>query len=458
MASFVERAILKNAINSVKPDSVELEGAEKIYSPKVIDMGQKLGDASAMALAYQMANNVTDKSINKIKNYLEEANKPETVNALDRLVAENKEIMSQPPSAKGQSKLISNTIEEVQYPRDNIADIEMDLKNNPHLSDQEQKIIINDALKRFNLDQKALNNLEATRPDAGTIGHSIDVGIGFGKMLKYMNPNISPELLDAKIKAAMLHDYGKGTVRYRDLISSLKFKDNPDLGLGIKKPEVDTHTIRGAESLDNLGETVAAYYARNHHSNSFTLEEELLKAMDIYNSRTGKRVYRDTQTSEDALKDMQKFNVGDKPDKISPEVFDLFKNFVESGVIDKPTNYESDLNKVYQTKAGDAISKKGIKLFDVDNYKNTPMDKATRALNNFSGAVSAITNGKGFTHLSNSIFDRATKRAKVNALMEIYRDKDPLTYKNLQHGVYNDKTIDQLFAKNIDEIKNKIIE
>ena len=447
--NFVERALLKNAINEVKPKTEKLKGAEKIYHPEVVNWGQHIGDAAAWTALYGVGNSITDNSTNKINNYLAEAKKPETVNALNKIVSENKEIMSQLPSTKGQEKLIANTIQEVQYPRDFIEDIEMDLKNNPHLSENQKNKIINGSLERFEKDQNALNNLEATRPDRGTLGHSKDTAEVFGILMNEAFPELSKSELNKKIKDAELHDYGKGMVRYRDLNSKNNPHNDEDLWFGTHKPEIDTHTERGAEALKNIGEKDAAKYAEEHHSTPETLEDSLMKAADIYNAITGDRVYKEAASPERALAIM-KGNVA--KGEITQEAYDILKKAVNSGKIKAPKNYQSELYDVYATEAGNAIEEKGIKLFDVGNYSNTNVGKFVKNVQSFNDLMSAISSGQGFEHVSKKVIDKATKRQKVEALMQIYKDKDWLVWKNLQKGVYNDKTIDKLFKENIDEI------
>ena len=449
--SFIERAFEKNAINSVKPKTEKLKGLEHIYSPRLQERIPKVGDAAAMAIPLFLSTEAQPyaESRRRIERYLNEARSDKVINELNDITKMNKELMSQEPTTAIQNKLISNTEREVQLPRDTIEDIEMDLQNNPHLSEKEMEQIKKNALERFAKDQKPLNNLEATRPDRGTLGHSLDTALLYGIMLQKYFPSMSSDEIAKAVEDAQLHDYGKGMVRYRDINSKVKFRENPFIG-NIKKTEVNTHTVKGGEALNKMGKEDAAKMAFEHHSYPESFKDELLKAVDIYNARTGSRVYKNTETPEEALENILKFNVGKKPDQISMAAYNALKEAVEDSSIPQPGNFQSDLFDVYATKAGNAIEQKGIKLFDVDAAKNNAAYRYSDMLQRGAGSVRS---GKALQDLAKHIFAKEDTNAKKRMLLEYFKDKDKIMYDKIRNGYYqNNKSIDKIFEDNIEGI------
>ena len=447
----IERAFEKNAINKAKPGSEKLKGLENIYSPKMQEVVPKYGDAAAMAIPLFISTEAQPyaESRRKIEKYLSEGKSDRVINELNDITKMNRELMSQEPTTAIQNKLISNTEREVQLPRDTIEDIEMDLQNNPHLSEKEMEQIKKNALERFAKDQKPLNNLEATRPDRGTLGHSLDTALLYGIMLQKYFPSMSSDEIAKAVEDAQLHDYGKGMVRYRDINSKVKFRENPFIG-NIKKTEVNTHTVKGGEALSKMGKEGAAKMASEHHSYPESFKDELLKAVDIYNARTGSRVYKDTETPEKALENILKYNVGKKPDQISMAAYNALKEAVEDGSIPQPGNFQSDLFDVYATEAGNAIEQKGIKLFDVDAAKNNAAYRYSDLVQRGAGSIMA---GKALQDLSKYTFGKADTKAKKKLLLEYFKDKDKVMYDKLRNGYYtNNKSIDKIFEDNIDGI------
>lgn len=96
---------------------------------------------------------------------------------------------------------------------------------------------------------------------------------------------------------------------------------------------------------------------------------------------------------------------------------------------------------------------KGIKLFDVELQK----PNIARNFDAFTSIVSGILAGKGLHVASDLAMDKVSKKAKYNALKELYKD-DKVMSDRLEHGYYNEKGIDQLFKENVDKIIEKYVD
>ena len=134
-----ERAALKEAINKEKPDSVEYEGLEKVFSPKVREIGTKIGDAAGLVAGWLGSEMALNKSSKKISNYLAEGKSPETKAKADSIVKSNKELMSKTPTTGRQIRLMANAVEESKLNKDSIEDLERTIKNNLNLSESEME-------------------------------------------------------------------------------------------------------------------------------------------------------------------------------------------------------------------------------------------------------------------------------------------------------------------------------
>ncbi len=303
-SNVVERAALKEAINKERPGTMKYKGLEKIYEPKFRSGALMVGDAAALTLAYLITKGVINLKTNRLNNYLALGRSPETKALANSIVKSNRELMSLPPTVSGQIMLMANTILENKLPKDNVSDLERTIKNNQKLSNSEMERIKNDTLRKWDADQKPLNNLEATRPGNDVWAHSLNTASDFGILLGEAFPEMSSQEIAKRIEAAKLHDYGKGMVRLGDVISSANFREQPEVNAA-KKAEVDAHSNRGARALESLGEDLAAKYAEEHHQKSEDFELQLLKAADVFNAITMKRVYKEPKTAKEALNIMK---------------------------------------------------------------------------------------------------------------------------------------------------------
>ena len=439
----IERAALKEAINKERPDAMEYDGLEKIYDPKFRNKASLVGDAAAMWLGHQAAKGILNHSSNKVNNYVAKGKSPETKATADEIVKSNKELMSQEPTTGRQIQLIANTVTESRLPKDNVSDLERTIKNNPKLSKSKMEKIKNEALRRWEADQKPLNNLEATRPGNDVWAHSINTASDFGILLSEAFPKMSSKEIVKRIEAAKLHGYGKGMVRQGDLITSANFRSQPEVNAA-KKAEVDAHSSRGANALESLGEDLAAKYAKEHHLKPDDFEVQLLKAADVFNALTMERVYRGPMSVEKALNIMK-----DDVAKgiITPEAYVVLAKAVKGGKIHEPKKFSSSLEDIYATEAANAVKEKGIRLFDVKAQK----PKFARGLDAFSSIVNGMITGQCLRTASDLAMDKVSKKAKRNALMALYKD-DKVMYANIKGGIYSDKEIDQMFKDNVDKI------
>ena len=439
----IESAALKEAINKERPGTMEYEGLEKVYDPKFRNKALLVGDAAAAWLGHQAAKGVLNHRANKLDDYLSKGASPETKAAADEIVKSNRELMSQEPTTGRQIQLIANTVTESRLPKDNISDLERTIKNNPKLSKREMEKIKNEALRRWEADQKPLNNLEATRPVNDVWAHSLNTASDFGILLREAFPKMSSQEISKRIEAAKLHDYGKGMVRQGDLITSANFREQPEVNAA-KKAEVDAHSSRGADALESLGEDLAAKYAKEHHLKPEDFEVQLLKAADVFNALTMERVYRGPMSVEKAL-DIMKGDV--EKGLITPEAYVVVAKAVKEGKLREPPKFDADLEDVYATEAANAVKEKGIKLFDVNAQK----PKFARGLDAFSSIVNGIITGQGLRTASDLAMNKVSKKAKRDALLALYKD-DKITYANIKGGIYSDKEIDQMFKDNVDKI------
>ena len=440
----VERAALKEAINKERPGTMKYEGSEKIYNPKVRNIGLLAGDAAAgVLLGSQATKGVVNHGKNKVNKYLAEGRSPETKAMADKIVESNKELMSQKPTTDRQTRLIANTVTESRLPKDNVSDLERTIKNNPKLSNSEMERIKNDTLRKWDADQKPLNNLEATRPGNDVWAHSLNTASDFGILLGEAFPEMSSQEIAKRIEAAKLHDYGKGMVRLGDVISSANFREQPEVNAA-KKAEVDAHSNRGARALESLGEDLAAKYAKEHHLKPEDLETQLLKAADVFNALTMERVYRGPMSVEKALGIMKEEVARGV---ITPKAYAIVEKAVKEGKLRVPQKFDADLEGVYATEAANAVKEKGIRLFDVKAQES----KFAKGLDAFNSIVSSIVAGKGLQTASDLAIDRVSKKAKRNALMALYKD-DRVMYNEIKYGIYPDKVIDQMFKDNVDRI------
>lgn len=443
-SNVVERAALKEAINKERPGTMKYEGSEKIYNPKVRNIGLLAGDAAAgVLLGSQATKGVVNHGKNKVNKYLAEGRSPETKAMADKIVESNKELMSQKPTVDRQTRLIDNTVTESRLPKDNVSDLERTIKNNPKLSNSEMEKIKNDTLRKWDADQKPLNNLEATRPGNDVWAHSLNTASDFGILLGEAFPEMSSQEIAKRIEAAKLHDYGKGMVRLGDVISSANFREQPEVNAA-KKAEVDAHSNRGTKALESLGEDLAAKYAKEHHLKPEDLETQLLKAADVFNALTMERVYRGPMSVEKALGIMKEEVARGV---ITPKAYAIVEKAVKEGKLRVPQKFDADLEGVYATEAANAVKEKGIRLFDIGVQE----PKFIKGLDAFNSIVSSIVAGKGLQTASDLAMDRVSQKAKRNALMALYKD-DRVMYNEIKYGIYPDKVIDQMFKDNVDRI------
>lgn len=444
--NFIQRAFLKNAINESRPDSVKLKGIEHMYSPVMQKVIPLIGDSASTVLQFLFGDKMIKKANAKIDSYLAEGKSPEVNKQIQKINDDNLDIFTKSLSRANSKKLIENTRAESKLPTDWLDDVERFLKENPGLSDEEIESIISKKLEQFEKDPKLLNNLEATRPDSGTLGHSLDTADVFATLLRKSGLNLPEAEIMKKYEAAKLHDYAKGATPFRDVDSMANPRTMPngpekDYARTKVVENIGPHDKKGFASLALQDEGQAAYYASVHHGMPESLEDNLLKAADIFNAMTGKRPYRMSANVNDVLNEMEKFNVGKT---ISKEAFDILKKSVQDGSITAPKNYESELYKVYQTDRGNALKSKGITLFDVDAAKYAK-GKSTSPL--FSYVSAPIET------LRDDYFPRISNEMKKNALYNVYKRKGNVLEANkIRGGFYNDETLNQIFSDNIDDI------
>lgn len=453
--NFVERAALKRAINRLKPGAMKYKGLEKIYDPEVSAAGLLLGMlASGGLMAGGMAESVRSSNSN-INNYINRGRSEEASKRNQEILKENEKLMSEPASTKNQRELVENTRKEMRIPFDNYNDLKRVVTKSSRLSEKESNKIIDGVLRRFQNDLSLFNNIEATRPDAGTLGHSLDVGIGYGRIMKARYPKMTDGELEDVIHAAMLHDYGKGMIEYRYLNSESGRNYERELFFEKHKPEIDRHERLGAEALRTVGEELASKYAGNHHEVSTNTDADLLKAMDIYNAMTGDRVYREPKKAKEALEEIQKWSVvpdseatlPKNKDKIAQSTFDLFKSYVENGVIGEPTNAQSPLYDVYMSDA-----KKAAKDAGITKYTIVASEHPKAAV--IAPTVLDATVAGGLAGGHDAAMSKAEHGAMIKKLLDIIYNKDLGEYLKLKGGYYkNDKeAVEKMFAEHLDEI------
>lgn len=476
-----ERASLKNAINNVKPGTVDYKGLEHLNSPT----GQAVkytvplllaAFATALGAENQVAANKT------INEYIARGRSPEAKQQRLEIAEENKGLMSQSPSRDVQDKLIDNTRKEVTIPRDNFKDIKMDYEDYKKMSEKEIKDLKEKTLDRFASDQKPINNLEATRPDKGTLGHSKDTARITYDLIKHNYPKI-PEALLGKIQNAIeLHDYGKGMVPYSSFSSKVSKRQNyePELFMKDHYPYIAPHDKFGKEALEAIGEDLAAFFAGVHHTKTDKLDglaEEankrfgyafrpyigddedpvhffknligLVQGADVLNAKTGARPYVENPESyEEALKEIEKYMLNkDVPE----EAFKMLKDSVLSGAVQQPKNDESELNKIYQHDAGKAVKDADINSSTLWHYENQKMHPAL-AMGVLGMLGLAAQKQPGMALKVKNIQDE--HKAKIKALINVTRGRNFDEWAKLKSGYYkyDKEAVDRLFEKYFDEI------
>ena len=474
-----ERASLKNAINNVKPGTVGYKGLEHLNSPtgQTVKYTAPLllaAFAAALGAKNQVAANKT------IDEYIARGRSPEAMQQRLQIAEENKGLMSQSPSKDAQDKLIDNTRKEVTIPRDNYKDLKMDYDNYKNLSEKEVKNIKEKKLNEFDSNQKPLNNLEATRPDKGTLGHSKDTARITYDLIKYNYPKI-PEALLGKIQDAIeLHDYGKGMVPYSTFNSKTGRGYEKDLFFTEHYPLIQPHDMFGKEALERIGENLAAFFAGAHHAKLKDLDklaEEanqkfgsafrpylkkgetpeqffknligLVKSADIFNAKTGARPYIENPDSyEKAVEIMEKYTKGKE---IPEEAFDMFKNAVVNGKVRQPKNDESELYDIYRHDAGKAVRDADINSSTLWHYENQKMHPAL-AMGALGMLGLAAQNQPGMALKVKNIQEE--HKAKIKALINATRGRDFDEWAKLKSGYYkyDKEAVDKLFEKYFDEI------
>lgn len=473
-----ERATLKNAINNVKPGTVDYKGLEHLNSPT----GQAVkytvplmfaAIAAGIGAKNQVAANKT------IDGYIARGRSPEAMQQRLGIAEENKGLMSQTPSTVNQSKLIDNTRKEVTIPRDNYKDLKMDYDNYKKLSEKEVKNIKEKKLKEFDSNQKPLNNIEASRPDKGTFGHSKDTARITYDLVKSNYPKI-PEALLGKIQDAIeLHDYGKGMVPYGSFNSKTSPVYEKELFFSEHKPRITPHDRFGKEGLEAIGENLAAFFSGAHHSDVEKFDDlakeanerfgyafrpyigdedpvhffknliGLVKSADIFNAKTGARPYIENPDSyEEAIKNMENFARG----KLIPEeTFEMFKKSVLNGDVRQPKNDESELNEIYKHDAGKAVRDADINSSTLWHYENQKMHPAL-AMGTLGMLGLAAQNQPGMALTVKNIQDE--HKAKIKALIKVTRGRNFDEWAKLKSGYYkyDKEAVDKMFEKYFDEI------
>lgn len=472
-----ERASLKTALNNVKPGTADYKGLEHLNSPTgqavkytvPLLLGAILAGLGAKSAAGQKA----------VNDYIALGRSPEAKQQRLGIAEENKGLMSRPLSTDTQSKLIDNTRKEVTIPRDNLKDVEMDYNDYKDMSEEEIKEIKEKTLNRFSSDQKTLNNLEATRPDKGTLGHSKDTARITYDLVKHNYPKI-PEALLGKIQDAIkLHDYGKGMIPYASFSSKTSPRYEGELFFSEHKPLITPHNRFGKEALEAIGEDLAAFFAGAHHAEIDEFDDlakeaskrfgyafrpyigdedpvhffknllGLVKSADIFNAKTGARPYIENPDSyEKAIKSMEGFARGKQ---IPEEAFDMFKESVLKGKVRQPVNDESELNEIYKHDAGKAVRDAGIDKSALWFAENPRRNQALTM--GAAGLVGlAASSQPGLALKVKNIQDE--HKAKIKALINVTRGRNFDEWAKLKSGYYKyDKEgVDKLFEKYFDEI------
>lgn len=472
-----ERASLKNAINNVKPGTVDYKGLEHLNSPTGQAVKYTVPLMFAAIAAGAGAKGAAGR--NTVNNYIARGRSPEAKQQRLQIAKENKGLMSQPPSRDVQDKLIDNTRKEVTIPRDNLKDTKMDYDNYKELSEKEIKDIKEKKLKEFDSNQKPLNNLEATRPDRGTLGHSKDTARITYDLVKSNYPKI-PEALLRKIQDAIeLHDYGKGMTPYGSFNSKTGRTYEKELFDAEHRPLITPHDRFGKEALEAIGEDLAAFFAGAHHSKVEKFDDlakeanerfgyafrpyigdedpvhffknliGLVKSADIFNAKTGARPYIENPDSyEDAIKDMEGFARGKQ---VPEEAFDMFKESVLSGKVRQPKNDESELNEIYRHDAGKAVRDAGIDSNALWNAENPVKSKVLEM--GSLGVLGLVSAGHpGLALQAKNIQDE--HKAKIKALINVTRGRNFDEWAKLKSGYYkyDKEAVDKLFEKYFDEI------
>lgn len=472
-----ERASLKNAINNVQPGTVDYKGLEHLNSPT----GQAVKYTVPLMFAAIAAGAGAKGAAGRraVNNYIARGRSPEAKQQRLEIAEENKGLLSQTPSTSNQSKLIDNTRKEVTIPRDNLKDTKMDYEGYKKLSEDEIKGIKEKKLKEFDSNQKPLNNLEATRPDKGTLGHSKDTARITYDLVKSNYPKI-PEALLGKIQDAIeLHDYGKGMVPYSSFNSKTGRNYERDLFFTEHYPQIRPHDKFGKEALEAIGEDLAAFFAGAHHAplkdfDSLAKEANerfgyafrpyigdedpvhffknligLVKSADIFNAKTGARPYIENPDSyEKAIKSMEGFARGKD---IPEETFEMFKKSVLNGDVRQPKNDESELNEIYRHDAGKAVRNAGIDSNALWNAENPVKSKVLEM--GSLGVLGLVTAGEvGLALQAKNIQDE--HKAKIKALINVTRGRNFDEWAKLKSGYYkyDKEAVDKLFEKYFDEI------
>lgn len=473
-----ERASLKNAINNVKPGTVDYKGLEHLNSPT----GQAVKYTVPLMFA-AIAAGAGGKGAagrNAVNNYIARGRSPEAMQQRLGIAEENKGLMSRPASTVNQEKLIENTRKEVTIPRDNLRDVKMDYEGYKDLSEDDIKGIKEDALKRFTSDQKPLNNLEATRPDKGTLGHSKDTARITYDLLKSNYPDIPEDLLKRVQRAIELHDYGKGMVPYSSFNSKTSPGYEKELFFSEHKPRITPHDKFGKEALEAIDEELASFLAGAHHKKvkefdalakegnekfgelfkDYIGKEDpvqffknligIVKSADIFNAKTGKRPYIENPDSyEDAIKNMETWAV--KNGDLTEEAFNMLKNSVLKGDVRQPVNDESELNEIYKHDAGKAVRDAGIDSNAIWNAENPVKSKVLEM--GSLGVLGLVSAGHpGLALQAKNIQDE--HRAKIKKLINVTRGRNFDEWAKLKSGYYkyDKEAVDKLFEKYFDEI------
>lgn len=472
-----ERASLKNAINNVKPGTVDYKGLEHLNSPTGQAVKYTVPLMFAAIAAGAGAKGAAGR--NAVNKYIARGRSPEAKQQRLEIAEENKGLLSQTPSTSNQSKLIDNTRKEVTIPRDNLKDTKMDYEGYKELSEDEIKGIKEKKLKEFDSNQKPLNNLEATRPDKGTLGHSKDTARITYDLVKSNYPKI-PEALLGKIQDAIeLHDYGKGMVPYSSFNSKTGRNYEKDLFFTEHYPQIKPHDKFGKEALDAIGEDLAAFFAGAHHTKTDKLDglaEEankrfgyafrpyigdedpvhffrnligLVQGADVLNAKTGARPYIENPDSyEEALKEIEKYMLNkDVPE----EAFKMLKDSVLKGDVRQPKNDESELNEIYRHDAGKAVRDAGIDSNALWNAENPVKSKVLQM--GSLGVLGLVAAGEvGLALQAKNIQDE--HRAKIKALINVTRGRNFDEWAKLKSGwyKYDKEAVDKLFEKYFDEI------
>lgn len=476
-----ERASLKNAINNVKPGTVDYKGLEHLNSPTGQAVKYTVPLMFAAIAAAAGAKGAAGR--NTVNKYIARGRSPEIKEMKKTIADENKSIMSLKPSTTNQEKLFDNTRAEVKLPRDNLKDVEMDYNDYKKMSDDEINKIKNDAMERFDSDQKPINNLEVTRPDKGTFGHSKDTARVSVDVIKTSYPKIPDEMLKTIEEAVEVHDYGKGMIPYSSFSSKTSKQPGheyePELFTKEHLPLITPHDKLGADALKELGEDFASFIAGSHHSNLKTIEglakeaaqkygdmfkpyigdEDpesffrnfigIIKAADIFNAQTGARPYVKTPKGyEEMITEMDTFAPGKQ---VPEDAYKMFRQAVLDGKVRKPENDESPLADVYRHDAGKAVRDAGIDSNALWNAENPVKSKILEM--GSLGVLGLVSAGEpGLALQAKNIQDE--HKAKTKALINATRGRDFDEWAKLKSGYYkyDKEAVDKLFEKYFDEI------